>query len=186
MQKIGLMLLLVASLAFGKTVTFNGIEVTLNSNGLKVGDAAPMFNATTIDFEDTVVGGKKNKVQVIAFIPSLDTKACRLEAMEFNQRIAMLNNVHLSIVSKDLPFTQKSFCRDHSIKNIQTVSDYKDANNALRYGTTISAPAFLEGLFGRVVYIVDSQGKIAYVEVVKEITEQPNYKAIIKALQKIR
>jgi len=186
MKKIGLILLLVASMAFGKTVTFNGVEVTLNSNGLKVGDSAPMFNATTIDFEDTVVGGKKNKVQVIAFIPSLDTKACRLEAIEFNQRIANMGNVLLTIVSKDLPFTQKSFCRDNSIKNIETVSDYKDANNALRYGTTISAPAFLEGLFGRAIYIVDSQGRIAYVDYIKEITEQPNYKAIIKALQKIR
>ena len=180
------MLVAAVSLAFGTMVSFNSAPVTLNSNGLKVGDFAPMFNATTIDFEDTVVGGKKNKVQVIAFVPSLDTKTCRLETIEFNKKIANMKNVILIIVSKDLPFTQKRFCRDNSIKNIETVSDYKDANNALRYGTTISAPAFLEGFFGRVVYIVDTKGKIAYVEVVKEITEQPNYDRIIKALKQVR
>lgn len=185
MNKIGLMLIVTVSFAFARMVSFNGAPVTLNSNGLKVGDVAPMFNATTIDFEDTVVGGKKDKVQVIAFIPSLDTKACRLETIEFNKKIANMKNVVLSIVSKDLPFTQKRFCRDHSIKNIETVSDYKDANNALRYGTTISAPAFLEGFFGRVVYIVDTKGKVAYVEVVNEITQQPNYTRIINELKKV-
>lgn len=186
MKKIGLMLIVTASLAFGKMVSFTGIPVTLNSNGLKIGDTAPSFNATTINFEDTVVGGKKARVQVIAFVPSLDTRACMLETVAFNNKIAKMKNVRLSIVSKDLPFTQKRFCRDHSIKNIETVSDYKDANNALRYGTTISAPAFLEGFFGRVVYIVDTKGKIAYVEVVKEITEQPNYDKIIKALSRVK
>jgi len=186
MKKIGLMLIAAVSLAFGTIVSFNGAPVTLNSNGLKVGDLAPRFNATTIDFEDTVVGGKKNRVQVIAFVPSLDTRACRLETIEFNKQIAKMKNVLLTIVSKDLPFTQKRFCRDHSIKNIETVSDYKDANNAKRYGTTISAPAFLEGFFGRVVYIVDTKGKIVYVEVVKEITEQPNYNRIMQALNKTR
>jgi len=33
-----------------------------------------------------------------------------------------------------------------------TVSDYKDVNNALKYATTISFPAMIEGLFGRVIY----------------------------------
>ena len=186
MKKIGLALLLTASMVFGTMVSFNSTPVTLNSNGLKVGDKAPIFQATTINFEDTLIGGKKSKVQVIAFIPSLDTKACRLEAIAFNNKISKMKNVVLSIVSKDLPFTQKTFCRDNEITNIETVSDYKGANNALRYGATISAPSFLEGFFGRVIYIVDTNGKIAYVEFVAEISEQPNYDAIIQALKKTR
>ncbi|WP_455757222.1 thiol peroxidase [Sulfurimonas sp.] len=186
MKKIGLTLLLTATMTFATMVSFNGAPVTLNSNGLKVGDSAPAFNATTIEFTDTVVGGKKNKVQVIAFVPSLDTRTCRIETIEFNKKIANMSNVLLTIVSKDLPFTQQRFCRDNSITNIETVSDYKDANNALRYGTTISAPAFLEGFFGRVIYIVDTKGKIAYVQVVKEIADQPNYDQVVRALKNIR
>lgn len=186
MKKIFIMLMLSVSLGFATTVAFHGLEVTLNSNGLKVGDKAPIFNATTIDFEDTTVGGKKDKVQLIAFIPSINTTTCILEVIEFNKQISKMKNVLLTIVSKDLPFTQQKFCRDNSIKNIQTVSDYKGANNAKRYGTTISAPVMLEGLFGRVIYIVDTEGKIAYVQVVKEISEQPNYDNILQALKKIR
>jgi len=186
MKKTILMLLLSVTFGFATTVAFHGLEVTLNSNGLKVGDKAPIFNATTIDFEDATVGGKKGRVQVIAFIPSINTTTCILEVIEFNKQISKMRNVLLTVVSKDLPFTQQKFCRDNSIKNIQTVSDYKDANNAKRYGTTISAPVMLEGLFARVVYIVNTQGKIAYVQVVKEISEQPDYEHILQALKTIR
>lgn len=184
MKKIILVLFTLSSLAFASNVSFNGIAVTLNSNGLKVGDYAPQFTATSVELEDVVIGGKQDRIQVIAFIPSLDTATCKLEAIEFNRKIAQLSTVKLTIVSKDLPFTQQKFCKDNSITNIQTVSDYKDANHALRYGATISAPTFLEGLFARVIYIVDRQGKITYKQVVREITLQPDYNEVINALKK--
>jgi thiol peroxidase len=97
-----------------------------------------------------------------------------------------MKNVTITVVSKDLPFAQGRFCKSNKIKNITTVSDFKDAKNTLKYGTTITSPKNLEGYFGRVVYIVDTKGKIAYVQIVKEITKEPNYKAIIKALKKIK
>ncbi len=37
MKKVGLVLVLLVSLAFAKTLTFHGIEASLNSNGLKIG-----------------------------------------------------------------------------------------------------------------------------------------------------
>ncbi|MBC8237941.1 MAG: thiol peroxidase [Helicobacteraceae bacterium] len=185
MRKIIIGLTFLVSASFATTVAFNGLDVTLNSNGLKVGDNAPAFIATTIDFQDTVVGGKQDKLQVLAFVPSLDTNTCELETIAFNKKVEEMRHVQVTIISKDLPFAQKNFCGDHNIKNVQTVSDYKDANNAKRYGTTISAPAFLEGFFGRVVYIVDTKGKIAYVQVVKEISDEPDYDAVLQVLKKI-
>ncbi|VAY87040.1 Thiol peroxidase, Tpx-type [hydrothermal vent metagenome] len=186
MNKIVLSLVLSFSVVFATTVAFDGKKVILNSNGYKVGDTASMFNAVKTDLSEMTIGGKKDKVQVIAFVPSLDTGVCKLETIAFNHKIGKMKNVILTVVSKDLPFAQARFCKDNKITNIYTVSDYKDANNALRYGATISAPSFLEGFFGRVVYIVDTKGKIAYVQVVKEITKEPNYKEIINALKKIK
>ena len=185
MKKIGLTLIFLVTAAFGTMVSFNGMDVTLNSNGLKVGDDAPEFVATTINFQDTVVGGKKDKIQVLAFVPSLDTNTCELETIAFNKKAATMDHVQVTIISKDLPFAQKNFCGNHDIKNVQTVSDYKNANNAKRYGTTISAPAFLEGFFGRVVYVIDTKGKVAYVQVVKEIANEPNYDEVMQLLKKI-
>lgn len=185
MKKILTILTLLVSVTFGTTVAFNGMKVTLNSDGLKVGDLAPAFTATTINFEETIVGGKKDKIQVLAFLPSLDTNTCELETIAFNKKIENMDNLHFTIISKDLPFAQKNFCGNNDIKNVQTVSDYKNANNAKRYGTTISAPVFLEGFFGRVVYIVDTEGKIAYVQVVQEIADEPDYAAVMRVIKRI-
>jgi len=186
MKKIVLLFVLLTSAILARDVTFHGLDVTLNSNGLKIGDDAPVFYTTTINLEEMAIGGQKDKVQVIAFSPSLDTGTCELETVTFNKRIAEMGNVVLTVVTKDLPYAQKRFCTTHNIKNIHVVSDYKDVNNALRYGATVSSPAMIEGLFGRVIYIVDTKGKVAYRQFVKEISYEPNYQEIIKALKDIK
>lgn len=178
-------LIVLSSVVWATTVLFKGEEVTLNSKGIKVGKDAPEFTVVSKDFTEVKVGGKKDKVQVIAFIPSFDTSTCRLETIAFNQKISEMKNVIVTVISKDLPFSIDKFCRDNKIKNVVTLSDYKDANNILRYGATISSPVFLEGFFGRVVYVVDTKGKVAYKEVVKEITEEPNYNEVIRAVNRL-
>ncbi len=184
MKKI-LVLVLLSSALWATTVTFKGDEVTLNSNGLKVGMEAPVFTVVDKDFQEVNVGGKKKKVQVIAFIPSFDSGVCRLETITFNKKISKMKNVIVTMISKDLPFAIGRFCHDNDIKNVITLSDYKDANNVLRYGTTISSPPFLEGFFSRVVYVVDTNGQIAYSEVVQEITEEPDYEKVIQAVNSL-
>ena len=187
MKKI-LALVLLSSLVWGTwgtAVSFKGEKVTLNSNGLKVGAMAPAFLAVNKDFMEVRVGGAKDKVQVIAFVPSFDTGTCRLETIAFNKKISEMKNVEVIVVSKDLPFAISRFCHDNNIENVNTVSDYKDANHALRYGTTISSPPYLEGFFGRAVYVVNTDGKITYKEVVRDISEEPNYDRIIKAVNSL-
>jgi len=187
MKKL-LALVLLSSLVWGSwgtEVTFKGEKVVFNSNGLKAGTMAPAFLAINKDFMEVRVGGAKDKVQVIAFIPSFDTGTCRLETIAFNKKISKMKNVEVLIVSKDLPFAISRFCHDNDIKNVNTVSDYKDANHALRYGTTISSPAYLEGFFGRVVYVVNTDGEITYKEVVHDISDEPNYDKVIKAVNSL-
>lgn len=185
MKKIMLSLVLLGSLLLAQTVTFKGEEVTLNSNGLKVGDNAPIFHTVDKNFQEVVVGGESDKIQIIAFVPSFDTGVCRLETLSFNEKVSKMKNVVVFAVSKDLPFAIGRFCHDNKITNVITVSDYKDSNNALRYGATISAPVFLEGFFGRVIYIVDTHGEIIYKEVVSEINNEPDYNKIMEVVSKL-
>lgn len=186
MKKSLLFIALLSSSLFANTVTFKGQEVSLNSKGLEVGAEAPKFTAVNKALKEVSVGGKEDKIQVIAFVPSLDTGVCKLETMHFNNTISKMNNVVVKVVSKDLPFAMSRFCNDNNITNVLTLSDYKDANVALRYGTTISAPVFLEGFFGRVIYVVDTNGKIIYKEIVKEISHEPDYDKVIKAINAVK
>ena len=180
-----LALVLLTSSLWAASVTFKGEEVSLNSNGLKIGMEAPVFTAVNKDFAEVTVGGKKDKVQVIAFIPSFDSDVCKRETIVFNEKVAKMENVILTVISKDLPFALGRFFHDNKIKNVITLSDYKDANNVLRYGATISSPVFLEGFFGRVVYVVDTNGKVTYKEVVPELSDEPNYENIINAVNSL-
>ncbi|WP_373028491.1 thiol peroxidase [Sulfurovum sp.] len=184
MKKILAFVLLTASLC-ATTVMFKGEEVTLNSKGLNVGMQAPIFTAVDKDFMEVTVGGKSDKIQVIAFIPSFDSDVCKRETIVFNQKVSKMKNVNLMVISKDLPFALGRFFHDNKIKNIMTLSDYKDANNVLRYGATISSPIYLEGFFGRVVYVVDTNGEVTYKEVVQELSNEPNYENIIKAVNRL-
>jgi len=184
MKKL-LALALISTALWSSMVTFQGKKVTLNNSGLKIGQKAPIFYGVNNDLKEVKVGGKSDKIQIIAFVPSLDTGICKLETIAFNKKISKMKNVVVKVVSKDLPFAMGRFCKDNKITNVMTISDYKDDNHALRYGTTITSPAFLEGFFGRVVYIVDKKGIVRYKQIVPKIEIEPNYKAIFKALSKI-
>jgi len=185
-MKILLSVLAMSAALLAGSVTFKGGKVDLNGDGLQVGADAPVFYAVSKDLAEVKVGGKSDKVQIIAFVPSLDTGVCALETIAFENKISEMKNVDLFVVSKDLPFALGRFCTGNGIKNVTTLSDYKDVNNAKRYGATISSPAVLEGLFGRMVYIVNTDGKVAYKQIVSEIATEPDYDAIIKALKKIK
>jgi len=80
---------------------------------------------------------QKDKVRVIALAPSFDTWICKLETVAFNEKISQMKNVEIILVSNDLPFTIGRFCHDNKITNVNTISNYKDANHTLRYSVTI-------------------------------------------------
>ena len=68
--------------------------------------------------------------------------------------------------------------------NAMTLSDFrKDGNFGENYGVMIKDSA-LRGLLTRSIFVIDKEGKIAYVELVPEITNEPNYAAAIEAAKK--
>ncbi|OIR24570.1 hypothetical protein BGC33_03945 [Bathymodiolus thermophilus thioautotrophic gill symbiont] len=161
-------------------------KVVTNNQGLKIGDDAPKFVVVSNDLKEVTVGGAKDKVQIIAFVPSIDTDTCALETVYFNKQVAKMDNVEINIISKDTPFAFSRFCKASDVKNVNTLSDYKGASNAKKYGSVIASPKFLEKFFARTVYIVDTKGKVAYKQVVAHIEKEPNYKDILAALKDIK
>ncbi|NLB21860.1 MAG: redoxin domain-containing protein, partial [Clostridium sp.] len=66
-------------------ITFGGKEVTLIGSELKVGDALPEFNLTTMELGN--FSSKDVKLPAILLtIPSVDTSVCSLELLTFNDR----------------------------------------------------------------------------------------------------
>ncbi len=167
-----------------ETVTLKGNPVTLAGPTLNVGDNAPTACVVTKDLSEKEIGGKKDKVQLIITVPSLDTPVCETETRKFNELLKeFTDKVDVTVVSMDLPFAEKRFCESFSIANITVASDFR-YRDMEKFGVLIAEGA-LKGLLARAVFIVDTEGKIAYKQLVPEITSEPNYDEVIEALKKL-
>ena len=163
------------------TVKFKGeLEVSLNGTELNVGDIAPVVSGVAADLSDIQIGGQKGKAQIILAVPSLDTGVCAAEARKFNEAASKLDNAEVIVVSMDLPFAMKRFCTTEGIENLKVASDFRAKAFAKSYGV-LQANGPLAGLTVRAVFIVNPSGKITYKEIVPEITNEPNYDAVLAA-----
>lgn len=161
-------------------VTFGGKKLNLYGEVVKVSDKAPDFKAINNDLSSFDSKETQGKVVVYSVVPSIDTGVCSLQARAFNEEAEKLGkDVIVITVSCDLPFAQKRFCAQEGIKNSISISDYKDHDFGKKYGFLIEDLALLS----RGVVIVDKNGKIAYTEYVKEITNEVNFEAAIDAVK---
>jgi thiol peroxidase len=159
-------------------ITFKGNPLTLTGPEIKTGDTAPDFTVTGQDLKPVKLSDFKGQTVVLSVVPSLDTPVCGTQTKKFNQEAAALNAKVLTI-SLDLPFAQKRFCDAFKIQNVLVLSDYKDRDFSAKYGLLIKEL----GLLTRAVFVIGSNGKVSYAEIVKEVTQEPNYAG---ALQKVK
>lgn len=155
-------------------ITFKGNPLTLIGAELKVGDTAPDFTVCDAGLQPVTLSSFKGQTVIISAVPSLDTPVCEIQTKKFNQEASALNAKILTI-SVDLPFAQKRFCDTFKIQNVAVLSDYKDRDFANKYGLYIKEL----GLISRAVIVVGANGKITHLEIVKEVTQEPNYKTAI-------
>lgn len=159
-------------------VKFQGNQVTLEGNTIKVGDTAPNFVAADNGLNE--VNGKDLKgKRVYVSVPSIDTAVCDTEVRRFNQEAAKLENVKIYTISMDLPFAQARWCGNAGIESVQTLSDYKDRSFGKEFGTYIKEL----GLLTRAVFVIDENDKVIHVEYCEEVTAEPNYEAVLNALK---
>lgn len=167
-----------------QTVTLKGNTVTLVGPAVDVGDAAPEAVVVTKDLEEKRIGGAKDKVQLIVTVPSLDTPVCETETKKFNELLAQLGDkVDVTVVSMDLPFAEKRFCESFNIGNVTVASDFR-YRDMEKYGVLIGEGA-LKGILARAIFIIDRDGKIAYKQLVPEITQEPNYDEVMDKLKSL-
>jgi thioredoxin-dependent peroxiredoxin len=162
-------------------VTFVSNPVTLIGNAVQTGQAAPDFTAINQALEPVSLSSFKGKNVVIAIYPSIDTGVCQKQNRKFNEIASELNDVVVLSVSLDLPFAQKRFCAAEGLDKIVTLSDYREREFGNKYGFLIKELLLL----ARGTVIVDKAGVIQLVEIVPEITQEPNYETALDVLKKL-
>jgi thioredoxin-dependent peroxiredoxin len=165
-----------------RTVSMNGDPKRLSGDLVAVGSPAP--DAVVVDNElgEVRLSDFIGKVLIISAVPSLDTSVCDIQTRRFNQEAAELgNDVNVLTISMDLPFAQKRWCAAAGVERVTTLSDYRSASFGLAYGLLIEDLRLL----ARAVMVVDREGIVRYLQLVEEVSEEPNYEKAIEATRKI-
>lgn len=166
-----------------KNIYMKGLPVRLSGAELKVGDKAPEFVLTGKSLNPVKLSEYAGKTIILSCVPSLDTATCDLETRRFNQEADKLKdrNVVVLTVSKDLPFAQARWCAANGIKNLVTLSDYKNLGFAADYGVLLEDL----GLLTRAIFVIDKTGRISYIQFVEEVSAEPNYAEVLEAVKKL-
>lgn len=163
-------------------ITIHGNSLTLLGKELQVGNTAPDFTCIDNDLNPVSLKNFSGKVCIIASVPSLDTPVCDVETRRFNQEAEKLGqNVQVVTISMDLPFAQKRWCGAAGVNNLVILSDHRDASFGTAYGVLIKELRLL----ARTIFVIDGEGKVAYTQLVKEVTHEPDYKAVLDAVSKV-
>ena len=163
-------------------VTMKGNPITLMGTELQVGDRAPDFVAIDNDLNPVSFDSFRGKVCVVSSVPSLDTPVCDMETRRFNDEAGRVgDDVEILTISMDLPFAQKRWCGAAGVDRVQTLSDHRDAAFGQAYGVLIKGLRLL----ARAVFVVDGEGTIRYIELVKEIASEPDYDAVLTAIKEL-
>lgn len=161
-------------------VTMKGSPLTLIGGVIEVGDKAPDFVVIDNDLKPVRFSSYAGKIVVISAVPSLDTPVCDMETRRFNDEAGRLSDdVVILTISMDLPFAQKRWCGAAGVDRVVTLSDYREAEFGKAYGALIKELRLL----ARMVFVVDRSGVVRYVQTVKELTQEPDYDAILAAVR---
>ncbi len=161
------------------------MQVKMAGSPMNLVGAVPAVGSTVPSF--TVVAGDLSAVtqadlkgnRVFITVPSIDTPVCDTEVRRFNKEAAALGNVSINVISMDLPFAQARWCGAAGIDAVKLYSDYKDRAFGKAFGVMIEEL----GLLARAIFIVDEQDVVRYVQVVEEVTSEPNYDEVLATLK---
>lgn len=162
-------------------ITFRGSEAMTKGELPRVGDIAPDFFVLGRDLSVKKLSDYKGSRVVLNIFPSVDTKVCSASVRFFNQQVSGLRNTKVLCISKDLPFALGRFCGAEGIESVDVLSDFR-GDFSSKYDLELLNTPF-KGLLSRSIIVIDEFGRITYTEQVPEISQEPNYNAVINILR---
>jgi thiol peroxidase len=163
-------------------ITLRGNPVNTSGNLPAIGSIAPAFTLVKTDLGNISLSELKGKKLILSISPSLDTSVCATSARKFNELAAGKENTMVLTITKDLPYAAGRFCTTEGIKNVVSLSGFRDTAFGKAYGVDlIDGP--MAGLYARSIVVIDETGKVKYTELVSETVNEPDYDAALKALK---
>ncbi|EGD34463.1 MULTISPECIES: thiol peroxidase [unclassified Capnocytophaga] len=162
-------------------ITFHNEPATTAGELPKVGSIAANFMAVSSDLKEKSLSDYKGHRIVLSIFPSVDTGVCAASVRRFNQEANNLKNTKILCISKDLPFAMARFCGAEGLKNVEVLSDFRGDFSSKYHVELLDTP--LKGLLSRAIIVIDENETVIYTEQVDEITNEPDYEAVLNVLK---
>lgn len=163
------------------TTNFKNEPAQTSGDLPQVGDTLPDFTLVGTDLAEFSKQDLDGKRIVLNIFPSVDTGVCAESVRRFNELAADLDNTAVVCASHDLPMALGRFCGAEGIENVTSGSGFRSSFGQ-DYGIVLEGSP-LKGLLARTVIVADETGKVTHVELVEEITTEPDYDAALAALK---
>ncbi len=167
----------------GVPITLRGKPVQLSGRLPVLAEAVASFKLINTALRERLLRHYASQRLLISVVPSLDTSVCAASTHRLNHLAAEHPELTVLVVSADLPFAQKRFCEAEGLSHIETLSMMRDRQFAEDYGLLITSGP-LAGLAARALLLVDGEGRLEYIDLVSEVTEEPDYEALLRILDK--
>ena len=145
-----------------------------------VGSPAPAYTLADTALADVTNADTAGRRTVLSIFPSVGTGVCAAGMRRFNELAAGLDNVTVLCVSNDLPFALAGFCGAEGLENVQVASAFR-SDFGITYGMLLTDSKF-EGLLARSVVVVEGDGTVSYTQLVPDISQEPDYDAVLAAI----
>ncbi|MBN1269648.1 MAG: thiol peroxidase [Kiritimatiellae bacterium] len=163
-------------------ITIGGTPHSLSGHPVKVGEKAPDAELTANDLSPVKLSSYRGRIRILSVVGSLDTSVCDTQTRRFNQEAARLgDDVVILTISMDLPFAQKRWCGAAGVDKVVTLSDHRTASFGQAYGVLVEDVRLL----ARAIFVIDAQDIVRHVQIVKELSHEPDYDAVLAAVRKL-
>jgi thiol peroxidase len=162
-------------------VKLDGTPIDVSGDFPQPGSQAPAFTLTNQGLEDVTLDNWAGKRKILNIIPSIDTGVCATSTRKFNEKAGELDNTVVLVVAADLPFALGRFCGAEGLKDVITLSSFRNYSFQQDYGVAIQSGP-LAGLCARAVVVLDENNKVIHSELVDDIKHEPDYDAALNAL----
>ena len=161
-------------------ITINGKPRQLVGNPPEVGDEFPHFKVFDKNHDKIKTRQLLGKVTLLSVVPNIDTPVCSIQTKKFNSTMDQFPDVNFLTISTNTIEEQQKWCAAEGVQNMQLVSDRE---KSFGYESKLLIPD--EGVLARSVWILDKDGKVAYRQIVKELTDEPDYDQALTELRKL-
>ena len=146
---------------------------------IQIGQIAPDFTLYDSDKNKVTLSELRNSNVLILFFPLAFTSVCTAELCSIRDSLKMYEQLDVKPlgISVDSLYTLAMFKKEQHL-NFQLLSDFNKEVSKM-YGSLYDTFGYgMKGVSKRAAFLVDTEGKIQYAEVLENASLQPDFEGI--------